>query len=212
MKILFVILIFATKSHAGGAVGNGGGFARCGDQKLYFYDYLVARQLQDFGGDFEASQLEEYLERISYELKRLDKPLSVEFNLYLKSLFKQFPGSPYQWFPQKNLRLMWEPDLYSSLPDSCQDRIQAVYFFPPFLGIAYTSYKFDSDIISQVLRQPSGALQVSYLVTHEWLWNFFERKDFMKLVTLNKLLNSKRLSQMSPPEFSKYKPKKTQQF
>lgn len=207
MKWLFVILIFIPKAFCdGGAVGNGGGFALCTDKKLYSYDYILTLKVQDFRGDYQAPSFKEHLARISSELKRLKDPLSVEFDLYIQSLFQQTSGAKYQWFYQKNLPLMWEPDLDENMPANCKKRFQAVYYFAPFAAIKYTSYKYDLDLIKLVSNQANGGIQVSYLLVHEWLWNFYDRSNFMKLAVFNKLLHSNGLSFITPLEFSKYKP------
>lgn len=206
MRWIFLILIFSLKVYAGGAVGNGGGFAQCAHQKLYSYDYLLTLKYSAFKEDYHALKVEEHLERISSELKRLQDPLSAEFDLYVRSLFQQVPGARYQWFAKENLPLMWEPDLDQNLPSGCKRRVQAVYYFAPFSGVPYASYKYDPDLLRQVSNQEGGALQISYLVVHEWLWNFFDRSDFIKLAIFNKLLHSETLSDMGSRDFSKYKP------
>ena len=205
MKWLFLMFIFVPKAYSGGAVGNGGGFAKCSDQNLYSYDYLLTLKSHNFGIDKQVSDVWASLEHISLELKRLRDPLSLEFDLYIRSLFQQVRGAKYQWFSQKNLPLMWEPDLDQNLPNGCKKRMQAVYYFAPFSGVTYASYKYDPDLISQVSNQTNGALQVSYLVVHEWLWNFYDRAGFMKLAIFNRLLHSDSLNGMSFQEFSKYK-------
>lgn len=206
MKWLFLILFLSSKVFCGGAVGNGGGFAKCIDLKLYSYDYLLTFKVMNFGGDYVTFKVEDYLGRISFELKRLREPLSGEFDQYVSSLFKQVSGSQYQWFSQQNLPLMWEPELDQNLPNGCKQRKQAVYYFAPFAGVSYSSYKYDPYLIKQVLQQKNGALQVSYLIVHEWLWNLFDRGSFMKLAIFNKLLHSNDLSRINSLEFSKYKP------
>lgn len=212
MKICSLVLAFLCIGSItlcwaqGNGVANGGGFARCADQKYYAYDYLITMELQEFGEHHLVADVRSNLLHISSELKRMKDPLALEFDLFLELMFTQKAGAKYQWFKRTNLTLMWEPGLEEILPVSCRQRKQAVYFTAPFLGMPYSAYDYDPQFISQVLSQENGPLQVSYLWVHEWLWNFFPRVDFMKLATFNRLLHSKRLSAMTIGEFVKHRP------
>jgi hypothetical protein len=54
--------------------------------------------------------------------------------------------------------------------------------------------------------QKGGSLQVSYLWVHEWLWNFFDRVDFQKTATFNRILQSQKLSEMTEREYYQLRP------
>jgi hypothetical protein len=210
MKSIFLMILFSTSlpfwAKASYAVGNGGGFSLCSDQILYSYDYLISGNSQNIKDDFLASDLKTSLERVSFGLKRLNDPLFSDFDVFLKFLFQAIPGSKYQWTQKGPLRLMYEPDLDANLPRHCRLRKQAVYFFPAIEITGAMLYVFDQALISQVLRQNNGVLQVSYLIVHEWLWNFFGREGYRKVADLNRILHSKQFLQMTPQEFQKYKP------
>lgn len=203
---LAVACLSPLASFAGQEVGNGGGFAQCADRNLYSYDYLLTLNSLGFKEDYKAVKAEDYFARISSELKRLKDPLSVDFDLYIESLFQDTIGAKYQWLAKTNLHLMWEPELDQRLPVECRRRIQAVYYFAPFPGVPHATYKYDPDLIQQVANQNDGALQVSYLMVHEWLWNFFDRSDLMRLAAFNRLLHSEALSSMSLQDFYKHRP------
>lgn len=201
-------LVMGTVSDAkeGNGVGNGGGFAICSDQKAYSYDYVVTKNYQAPWADSVTPDLQSSLENIASSLKRLQDPLADDFELFVVSLFNQSVGAKYQWLPRNGLPLLWEPDLDRYLPQQCRNRRQAVYFFAAIPGVPHVSYTFDPALIQQVLAQENGAHQVSYLVVHEWLWNFFPREQYIKLAIFNRLLHSAELSQMSQSEFLKYRP------
>lgn len=190
----------------GNGVGNGGGFALCEDQQFYAYDYLLTLDQQTLGPSVPVDDVQASLLQIASQLSRLKDPLAQQLELYISLMFKQTPGAPYQWFERQNLQLMLDPDLALALPKSCSLRKQAVYYFAPFAGVPYSSYKYDPILIQSILDQKSGALQVSYLWVHEWLWNYFDHADFKKLALFNRLLHSEKLLNMSSEEFVKWRP------
>jgi hypothetical protein len=206
--ILFLTigLILPSAFGGGNGVSNGGGFAQCEDHQFYAYDYLLTLDVQSFGPDIQNEDIQISLLQIASQLKRLQDPLAKNFDLFISSMFKQTPGSPYQWFMRQNLQLMLDPGLASALPRACSVRAQAVYFTAPFAGVPYTAYVYDSNLIHTILSQQNGAVQVSYLWVHEWLWNYYDHGDFQKLAVFNRLLHSKKLFSISPAEFSKWRP------
>lgn len=208
MKHILLFLVFSLSRpivFAGGnGVGNGGGFALCEDQQFYAYDYLLTLDQQTLGRDVPVDDVQTSLLQIVSQLKRLEDSLAQQLEFYISLMFKQTPGAPYQWFERQNLQLMWEPDLALALPKSCPLRKQAVYFYASFAGLPYSSYTYDPALIQNILGQKNGALQISYLWVHEWLWNYFDRVDFKKIALLNRLLHSEKLLSMSKEEFEKW--------
>ncbi len=179
VKILFAVIIFSTlNAFAGGAVGNGGGFAYCShNQRLFAYDYLLTLN-HSFGRDIPAADMNKSIQYIASHLQRLNDPLIKEFLEFFSIIYTQTAGKKFLWFQQKNLRLMLELDLEKLLPSQCRARKQAAYFFAPFAGVPYSSYKYDPDLLASVQAQLQGPLQVSYLWVHEWLWNYFSQDNF----------------------------------
>lgn len=205
LALTILILFSALKTFAGGAVGNSGGFAYCNNnQRLYAYDYLLTLN-HPFGRDIPVEDLNKSIQYIAFHLKRLNDPLLGEFTDFFSLIYTQNPGKKFQWFQQKNLRIMLQLDLEKLLPAQCQVRKQAAYFFPPFAGVPYSSYKYDPDLLTTVQAQPGGALQVSYLWVHEWLWNHFSSDNFLKLAQLNRLFHSEKLSTISPAEYNQFR-------
>ncbi len=95
MKILALVsqLFFVATSYAGHDVGNGGGFALCGDGKLYSYDYLVTK-----GGPETTrnSTLAERFKYIAFHLNRLQDPSAADFGEFVSILYQQIPGKKFQ--------------------------------------------------------------------------------------------------------------------
>jgi hypothetical protein len=203
MNWIFVLMLMISTSAGaeGGAVGNGGGFAACPDRLLYAYDYLLTLD-HSVGSERIAADLNSDLLFIGQQLTRLNDPWADEFKYFTSLIYLQKSGAKFQWFTQSPLPLMWEPDLNRTLPSQCQQRTQAVYYFAPFEGVPYASYKYDPKVLSLVQAQTNGNQQISYLWVHEWLWNHFSRPDFLKLAVFNRLLHSSRLETMTSGEYN----------
>lgn len=206
MKIrafLVLVLVPLAFAQAGGdGVGNGGGFASCGDDRLYSYDYLLT-QNSAIGPAAAGLSFRERIDSISRNLHRLQEPLVDSFDEFFALLYSQVPGKPFQWFEKENLPLMWEPGLDENFPSACRTRRQAVYYFAPFAGVPYASYKYDPKLIANVAAQHEGELQVAYLWVHEWLWNHFPREKFYELAEMNRLLQSRDLATISLGDYEK---------
>jgi len=203
IKFIFIIFLIGNRAGAvGGAVGNGGGFSICKDGKYYAFDYLITMKSKYLIAE-QNSDLLQHLKNIEKEFLRLKDPLAPDFSLFIQSLFKQIPKAKYQWFERKSLPVLFDPDLELLLPSHCKKRIQAVIFFPPHPLQPYSSYGYVGPLIQQVLQQRGGALQVSFLLIHEWLWNFFPRQSFQNLAWFNRLLNSDALKTLDHAQYIK---------
>ena len=201
-KYILILFLFSQQIYAtvGQEIGNGGGFARCADGKYYSYDYILSAK-SSFGSIQTGLNLNQRLQQISKNLHRLNEPLVKEFDEYMYLLFQQIPKSKFQWLPQQNLQMVWDPDLDRQLPLQCKTRKQAVVFMSGGAQLPYVGYYFDPVIIQQVRSQPEGDLQVSFLSVHEWLWNYFLRPNFLKLAYFNRLLHSDKLGSMTQQEY-----------
>ncbi len=206
IAFFLICLLNSGTANGGHTVGNSGGFARCSsDLKLYSYDYLLI-EAQIFGGDRPIESADQSMETIAAELFRLDPVLATSLQDFRTYLFKALPEAPFIWLPRSApLPLMWEPDLDENLPAGCLERFQAIYFFAPVPGLPGTRYAYYEPLIDQVRAQSQGELQISYLLVHEWLWNYFPRRKLMASAKFNRLLHSLRLESMSPNQFLELK-------
>lgn len=199
IKLILIWFLVTSQTWAGQEVGNAGGFALCSDGKYYSYDYLITLK-SSIGPLRRSMSSNQHIKFIQTQLKRMDSNLINSFNLFMSNLFTQGPGMRFQWYPQHNLPLKVEPILTSLLPPQCRTRKQAAYFILEPTSLA--KYLYDLEFIRQVENQPEGGLQVSFLLVHEWLWNYFRSDDFFNMALLNRLLHSEKLSHMSPQEFN----------
>lgn len=206
MTQLIISIFFALSlAWAGQEVGNGGGFAMCADKNFYSYDFLIT-QKAPFGALRSGMTSNQHLAHIRNQLLRLQDPLLSSYNEFMSSLFSQLPGKKFQWFQRNNLPLLWEPDLDVTLPMHCRKvRKQAATYFKSYPDTRRVDYAYDQNLLKQVEAQPNGGLQVSFLLIHEWLWNFFPRQRFDRLAMLNRLLHSENLDKLSKADFDRMK-------
>jgi hypothetical protein len=201
-SILILVYFLISPTWSAQEIGNGGGFVLCKDNNYYQYDYAFTFK-NPFGPAPTGLNFNQRIQFISFHLKRLGDPLLNSFNEFMSSLYTQNVGKKHKWFKVGTLPLMWEPDLETYLPKECKPRKQAVVFFAAFNQIPYSSYKYDGPLLQRIEAQPEGSLQTSYLWVHEWLWNYFERTEFIKLAQLNRLLNSQLLGTITPQNYQK---------
>lgn len=197
-------LSFVRSAFAGHDVGNGGGFALCSDGNYYTYDLLLSSDAP-YGPLRTFANFPEYINSIYIDLKVLDSSMADSFKYFMTLLYTQKAGEKFQWFPQKNLPLMWNPEIESQLPNNCKRRFQAAYYFPKANPGDNVRYMFDKDLLEKVLTQPQGALQISFLWVHEFLWNYFNFENESSLRLFNRMLHSKRLSSLSKAEYFQIK-------
>ncbi|MEK6772893.1 MAG: hypothetical protein AABY64_03040 [Bdellovibrionota bacterium] len=205
-KYFFLVIFYPLFAQATGQeVGNGGKFVLCSDRQYYFYDYVVTVNNQ-FGAIQSQLNFKQSVQQIIRNLQRLNDPLAIELQEFMSILYQQIPGKKYQWFAQTNLPYLWNPGGDQMLPAQCNKvKKQAALFTAPYADIAYISYMYDFRLIAQVQSQKFGDIQVSMLWVHEWLWNHFSIKNFLKLAYFNRLLHSEKMNSITAMEYSKIK-------
>lgn len=206
MKLLTMSLawFFGLNLWAGGSVvGNGGGFGLCPDQKYYFYDYLFTYG-HSYGSEIEISSTDESLKMILQTLRRYQEPFAEDLDIFIKELFSN-SGTKYRWLPRSPLQVVSSGLVNRLLPAECK-KVQAILFFQPFEVTAPSRYYFDLNLLSEVQAQAGGSLQVSYLLIHEWLWNYFPSSQGLELAQFNRLLHSKVFHTLEADSYEKIRP------
>ncbi len=204
VKLFFVIIFYALSAKAGQEIGNGGKFAQCADGQFYSYDYILTVN-NPFGETRPQPDFKQRVQQMIKNLQRFNDPLALDLQDYMSLLYQQIPGKKYQWFPQNKVQFMWDPDVDKLLPAQCNVKRQAAYFLTPYKDIPYISYFYDPQLIAQVQSQKFGDIQVSMLWVHEWLWNYFPRKNFLKLAYFNRFLHSGKMDTITAAEYYKIK-------
>ncbi len=207
MKSLAIISIFfvGMKVWAGGSVvGNGGGFGLCQDQKFYTYDYLFT-QNHPYGPEVNIKTVSQNLQAILITLRKYKEPFSEDLAVYLNELFSR-SGMKYRWMHRPKLPIIYSSLVDKLLPKSCT-KVQAIHYFQPLEKGTPSRYYVDYDLLKRVESQPGGPLQISYLLVHEWLWNYFETSSHgLDLARFNRLLHSQVFHIMNAEAYQKVRP------
>ncbi len=207
MKSLILVSLFfmGMNAQAGGSVvGNGGGFGLCQDKRYYCYDYLFTIN-HPYGSEIEVKNVYQSLLNILSTLRKYKEPYAEDLALFIKELFKS-GGIKYRWLNRPKLPVVYSRLVDELLPSSCA-KIQAIHYFSPLEKTAPARYYVDFDLLRQIEMQPGGPLHISYLLMHEWLWNYFEASfKGLELAQFNRLLHSKIFHTMSGEAYYKIRP------
>lgn len=208
MKSLTLVYLFLVgiNVHAGGSVvGNGGGFGMCQDQKFYCYDYLFTLN-HPYGPDVQVKSANESMLAILNTLRNFKEPYTEDLAIFIKDLFTS-SGMKYRWLNRPKLPVVYSRLVDQMLPSSCT-KVQAIIYFSPLEKGTAARYHIDFDLLRRIDAQPDGPLQISYLLMHEWLWNYFEASyKGLELAQFNRLLHSKVFHTMNAEAYYKVRPK-----
>jgi len=197
----------------GTLIGNGGDAVSCTPsphspfEGLYVLDYLLEYRSQGQRANLApVNSWELSRQRIVAELSRLAPALGNSFDEFSQYALKPQPhrGRRWQKHPlthidirdEEILRLL-PPNCYSVSTDKRPSLHQAVVrsYLSPLVV-----YHFDPEVIS--ILQSERPLQFSFLMVHEWLWDFTENVSALR--KLNWLLHSSQLNEFDPKDLSDF--------
>ncbi|MGZ3770587.1 MAG: hypothetical protein ACXVCP_13450 [Bdellovibrio sp.] len=204
LKVSFLtILIFIglpLKLLAGGStVGNGGDLVACqstsGQIQYKSLDYLLTLPADQDEDLISASSLEESISSIQSLMDEKVPELASSFRNYINLLWNEDPQFSRVWEKAKfGLISIGDEELGSArtVPDNCKEKVngesklkivQAVIRLRERFSenTPKTYYSYVPQIIGSV--EKSDALQISFLIFHEWLW------DYSKNVERNRRIN-----------------------
>jgi Leucine-rich repeat (LRR) protein len=185
----------------GGEVGNGGDSVYCsvgGDNNLVGYfslDYLLTYRVSNNNSDVIDRTWEESRARISRLLAAKHSALGRSFDRFVSLLYNTDPLKSNLWNEASfGLEDISDERMLRKLPPNCVRRndrgtpevLQAV------VRVAHdesTVYEYDYDILENL--QSNAGLQYSFLIVHEWLWDF--TGDVHVIREVNRLLHSSQL-------------------
>ncbi len=203
--ILVSIVFLGMKAWAGGSVvGNGGGFGYCRDQKYYCYDYLFTVN-HPYGPEVNVKTANESMQAILNTLRKYKEPYAEDLAIFIKELFVG-AGQKYRWLNRSQLPVVYSGVVDRLLPAGCS-KVQAIHYFQPSEVGLPSRYYVDLNLLKHIDAQPGGPLQISYLLIHEWLWNYFEASSQgLELARFNRLLHSKTFYTMNAEAYLKLRP------
>lgn len=179
-RIIFItVLIVAPFISAGPRVtGNGGDVIRCfGHERLFSLDYVMTQG--SFGKKVNVvpfTKIQSSTARISNLLKNKWPELSVSFDEFMFDFQNQSVTSKkYNWFKTVDGLddIFDEKFAQAPIPTSCRGGSmngtiavsQAIVRTVSQTGVI--NFEYDPEIITHLSK-----LQLSFLLVHEWLWNF----------------------------------------
>jgi hypothetical protein len=181
MKFLFISLIFfSSLSFAGGVhVGNGGNVIQCsGKSHFQSLDYVLT--VDFFGKKFglvKVQSVAESFDRISKILAKKYPNLQPSFLEFVHNIKNTKSGSNYIWKGVYDVETA--PREMVQIPYSCLNHYdsveiqQAVLRRTPDLVNGVPGpivFEYDIELLSDL--EKTDPLQLSFLMVHEWLWNY----------------------------------------
>jgi hypothetical protein len=206
--ITFAYLLVAHVALAGGEVENGGDSVFCdvsGDNQLVGYfslDYLLTYRSRNDNADVIDRSWEESRDRISRQLHAKLPALGRSFDQFVALLFSTDSLKERIWHEASfGLEDISDERILRKLPPNCYKKnaagipevIQSVIRVRRPEAVIY---EFDPDILADL--EQNSPLQFSFLVVHEWLWDF--TGDVQVIRDVNRLLHSSQLEAFANPE------------
>lgn len=201
-----------TKRESGGSVVSGGGdFLRCRPAAgspyngLYMLDYAVTYDLHDgTSQDPAETSFDALMARTTKIVDEKLPELSASWRTYAALVQSGDPSKPRRWTAANNLTDLHDEALPRELDANCMverdgksvpDLTQMVRrsFYVGGQGLQIT-YEYNLPLFDAA--KASNALQLSYLVVHEWLWDFIREPNANRLI--NRLIHSRSVETMTP--------------
>lgn len=147
---------------SGTVIGNGGDIARC-DDGLFFTDYLLSLSSNQVSGIPLYRFQDSHINLVLSELFKLDQGIAESLLTFKDSFMSQLKKKSFIKPAELNDEL---PGLFGLLWSIKCDNLQAVRRVQDGPRIIY---QLDANLINQL-----DEANLSWLIVHEWLWNFFD--------------------------------------
>lgn len=207
VAILLTVLLWSTAAAAQVEVGNGGDVVLCNGQDgtaqfdgHYSLDYVATFDFGNGNRDIVTLPFEEQLDRIEAQLYTKATTYWLSFREFRQFLFNNNIANPYVWrghpyglikITDENLAHLLPPYCYSRNARDELDVIQAVV---RETRPGKVVFNYDPNVTALLRQVPN---QLSFLVVHEWLWNFAPNAGVVR--EINRLLHSDQLEGLSSP-------------
>jgi hypothetical protein len=204
---LFLILVAGGAQARGGGgadVGNGGNVIQCsGSSELQSFDYVLTQNILNRNLQLRPAQsLQESLQRIRSLIATQLPELSGSFDEFIQQIRNTDPSKHYVWVAETSLNEIDTPE-HVFIPAKCRNLHGSIRILQAVVRNT-TSDPEDSKIFfhydPQIYTGLAG-LQLSFLVVHEWLWNFTD--DITVNRKVDYLLHSSWLENVSSNEAMK---------
>ena len=185
----------------GTGIGNGGDMILCPGKPAQFLDNYIAQELEaslgrSFAGGLWALRKVKSIKALeeTYQLFfKVDAEVALEFEKFINSYLSHYsgkePSGEYIWVRDTNNILLRSnvPDenLEFTIDKSCELKQLFIRINKPIIASSLNKSKnmiiFNTDLMSQLSLENT---QLSFALTHEFLWNYIQRKskgEFKKL-------------------------------
>ncbi len=205
LVVLYISLIIFSSTFAqafiGGEVGNGGDVIRCSSlpggepEGLYFLDYLLARPLDPPQGLVDEN---DSIDRIVDLLRQRNPDLAGSLFEFKDWIGQSSLLAPYVWSPvHYGLIDIKDESVVELLPPTCSAQWQQAVVRSKIGN--KTQFKYDIDVFSEL---QDSALQFSMLLVHEWLWQFADNAQQVRLA--NQFLHSSSTENLSAYQLNRF--------
>ncbi len=200
----------------GGSVSNGGDVIRCFASpaafpvaSLYSLDYVIARQRHPTANFAPVPSWDESVLRISKILAKGNSHLAHSFADFVAGLQNPVPGVPvpkrsWSFFDWKYVGPELSEDYLGALPANCPREIQEDPTFRVRRSIVRVKddesilYIYDARVLPILLRD--FPQQASFLLVHEWLWDF--TPDIDRLREINSAIHSAKFETLTAEQIN----------
>jgi hypothetical protein len=210
-----VLTITSNPSFAGSEVRGGGDGIYCHSDEinhlngLYSLDYVLGLPMVTADNKFaDIASLEQSFARIQKNLNAVFPELAAEFAAYVRLTKNRTQVSERRiWLGQESLVEIADEDFIGEVPRNCWKehseepaKVQMVVRSQD-LSTGFIRYYFDIKHLAALTNQ--GALQLSMLYVHEWLWDFFKPASINQSRLLNFILHTEQFDGMTAEQFRK---------
>ncbi|MBK7891421.1 MAG: hypothetical protein IPJ84_11405 [Bdellovibrionales bacterium] len=198
---LTILIVTHAQAYIGGEVGNGGDVIRCSSlpngeaEGLYFLDYLLARPLDPPQGLLDEN---DSIDRIVGLLRSRNPDLAGSLLEFKDWIGQSSLLGPYVWSPvHYGLVDIKDENVVELLPPTCGAQWQQAVVRSK-IG-SKIQFKYDIDVFSDL---QDSALQFSMLLVHEWLWQFADNAQQVRLA--NQFLHSRSTANLSAYQLNRF--------
>ncbi len=210
LLLLFAVVLtlsISQFSHASGTVLNGGDAVQCGYAEFppkpgyYSLDYLLTLD-PEAPPLYEVKSIEESLQRLNALMKMKLPELHRSFEIFMRNFLNRDMKRTHLWQPAPHgLINIEDENMIAQLPPACRvthDKVSLIQAVvrqtPAFTRMpAHTVFAFDTEVLKHMKERLP--LQLSFLLVHEWLWEFSNHVVTNRMV--NRLLHSQDFERMS---------------
>ena len=179
---LSIILLSSIAWGIGGIVGNGGDAIFCQASTenalsgYYSLDFVINGSWNSMDESYESKHAD--LIRL---LNKTYPVLGKSLDDFFAHLLKQDLDQPRTWKPfQTGLIQLNDQNLISLVPENCRSKDNATNIYQAIVREQrpnQTVYNYDVELLNELKKQP---LQLSYLLLHEWLWDFTDNVSIIR--------------------------------